>query len=67
MKKPEFVRVQLTEEAVSASAMYVAREYDKASVYTKNIINYILEQEQKKREAQRNRDEYFAEDDQILE
>ncbi len=53
------------EKPVSASAMQVAREFDQASAYTKDIIQYILRQEKKKREADRYRAEYLDGADQI--
>ena len=58
MKNAVIVKADLPEEKpVSASAMQVAREFDKASAYTKDIIQYILKQEQKKRENDRSRED----------
>ena len=53
------------EKTVSASAMQIARAYDEASVFAKDIIRYILEQDRKKQEAERIREEYLAGFDQL--
>ena len=53
------------EKPVSASAMQIARDYDEASAYTRDIVRYILRQDRKKREADRRREEYLAGADQI--